>query len=117
MKPQPYKVREYALDPGEAIPWHRHSAVTDYYFGLEGRVVVAMRAPAAEIARAEKSYFPRIGEAVLADCIATYQKLGCWTRHVEITRAAYEKTLDVFEFNGQLKARYPYEKVCAEPSA
>lgn len=74
-------------------------------------------APAAAIAKAEKSYFPRIGEAVLADCIATYQKLGCWTRHVEITRAAYERTLDVFEYNGQLKARYPYEKVCAEPPA
>jgi hypothetical protein len=74
-------------------------------------------APAAEIAKAEKSYFPKIGEAVLADCIATYQKLGCWTRHVEITRPAYERTLDVFEFNGQLKSRYHYEQVCAEPPA
>jgi len=74
-------------------------------------------APAAEIARAEKSYFPKIGEAVLAECIATYQKLGCWTPHVEITRPAYERTLDIFEFNGQLKARYAYEQVCAEPPA
>jgi len=74
-------------------------------------------APAAEIAKAEKSYFPKIGEAVLAECIATYQKLGCWTPHVEITRAAYEKTLDVFEYNGLLKARYRYEQVCAEPPA
>ena len=73
--------------------------------------------PAAEIARAEKSYFPDIGENVLADCIATYQKLGCWTPHVEITRAAYEKTLDIFEYNGQLKRRYGYEQVCAEPPA
>jgi len=73
--------------------------------------------PAAEIARAEKSYFPKIGEAVLADCIAAYQKLGCWTPHVEITRAAYERTLDIFEFNGQLKQRYAYEQVCAEPPA
>jgi len=72
-------------------------------------------APAAEIARAEKPYFPKIGEGVLADCIATYQKLGCWTPHVEITPAAYEKTLDVFEFNGQLKKRYRYEQVCATP--
>jgi len=73
--------------------------------------------PAAEIAKAEKPYFPKIGEAVLADCIAAYQKLGCWTPHVEITRAAYEKTLDIFEFNGQLKQRYAYEQVCAEPPA
>ena len=73
--------------------------------------------PAAEIARAEKSYFPDIDEKVLADCIAIYQKLGCWTPHVEITRAAYERTLDVFEYNGQLKQRYRYEQVCALPPA
>jgi NitT/TauT family transport system substrate-binding protein len=72
-------------------------------------------APAAEIARAEKPYFPNIDEKVLADCLATYQKLGCWTPHVEITQAAYEKTLDIFEFNGQVKKRYRYEQVCAAP--
>jgi NitT/TauT family transport system substrate-binding protein len=71
--------------------------------------------PAAEIAAAEKEYFPNIDEAVLADCIATYQKLGCWTPHVEITRPAYEATLDIFEYNGTLKERYAYEQVCAEP--
>lgn len=73
--------------------------------------------PAAEIAKAEKPYFPDIDEAVLADCIATYQRLGCWTPHVEITRAAYEKTLDVYEYNGLVKQRYRYEQVCAEPPA
>ena len=52
---------------------------------------------------------------MLADCIGTYQQLGCWTPHVEITRAAYEKTLDVFEYNGLLKQRHPYDKVCAAP--
>ena len=74
-------------------------------------------APAAEIARAEKPYFPKIEEKVLAECIATYQKLGCWTPHAQITPAAYEKTLDIFEFNGQLKQRYRYEQVCALPPA
>ncbi len=72
-------------------------------------------APAAEIARAEKPFFPDIDEAVLADCIATYQKLGCWTPHVEITEAAYQKTLDVFEYNGLIEQRYPYDQVCALP--
>jgi len=72
---------------------------------------------AAAIARTQKPYFPDIDERVLADCIATYQKLGCWTPHVEITRAAYEKTLDVFEYNGMLKQRYSYDQVCAEPPA
>jgi len=73
--------------------------------------------PAAEIARAEKPYFPDTDESVLTDCIATYQRLGCWTRHVEITRAAYEKTLDVYEYGGLVKERYRYEQVCAAPPA
>jgi len=72
---------------------------------------------AAEIARAEKPYFPEIDEPVLAKCIETYQKLGCWTPHVEITREAYEVTLDVFEHAGQLNERYPYELVCCDPPA
>jgi NitT/TauT family transport system substrate-binding protein len=74
-------------------------------------------APAAEIASAQRSYFPDIDEDVLADCIATYQQLGCWTPHVEITHAAYERTLDVFEYVGLLKQRYRYEQVCAPPPA
>jgi NitT/TauT family transport system substrate-binding protein len=74
-------------------------------------------APAAEIARAERDYFPDIGEDVLARCIATYQQLGCWTPHIEITRPAYEVTLDVFEHFGTLKERYRYEQVCAAPPA
>lgn len=73
--------------------------------------------PAAEIARAQKPYFKDTDERVLAECIATYQSLGCWTRHAEITRAAYEKTLDVYEYNGLLKQRWPYEQVCALPPA
>ena len=70
---------------------------------------------AAEIARAEKPYFPNIDEKVLADCIATYQKLGCWKPHVEITQAAFEKTLDIYEYNGLIKQRYRYDQVCAQP--
>lgn len=73
--------------------------------------------PAAEIARAQKPFFPDIGEQVLAECIATYQQLGCWTPHAEITRTAYERTLDVYEHNGLLKRRYRYEEVCSEPPA
>jgi len=73
--------------------------------------------PAAEIARAEKPYFPNTDERVLANCIASYQRLGCWTRHVDITRPAYEKTLDVYEYSGLVKQRYAYEQVCTPPPA
>ncbi|MEM7777309.1 MAG: ABC transporter substrate-binding protein [Pseudomonadota bacterium] len=72
-------------------------------------------ASAAEIAAAEKPFFPNIDLDVLTDCIATYQALGCWTPHVEITRPALEVALDVFEHFGTLKQRYAYEQVCALP--
>ena len=30
------QARLFTLAPGETIPWHFHSAVTDWYFVLEG---------------------------------------------------------------------------------
>lgn len=72
---------------------------------------------ATEIGRAQKPYFPEIDEAVLVDCIATYQRLGCWTPHVEITPAAYEAVLDVFDYNGMINERFDYDKICAAPPA
>ena len=30
------QARVFTLAPGEEIPWHFHSAVTDWYFVLEG---------------------------------------------------------------------------------
>lgn len=74
-------------------------------------------APAAEIAAAERSFFPSIDETVLARCIEVYQGLGCWTPHIEITQAAYEATLDIFAYNGLITRRHPYDSVCRLPPA
>jgi len=74
-------------------------------------------APAQEIAALEQSWFPGVSEAALSKCIASYQQLGCWTPHVEITPAALEVTLDVFEYTGGISQRYAYEQVCASPPA
>jgi NitT/TauT family transport system substrate-binding protein len=73
--------------------------------------------PASQIAAVEQAYFPEINAAALENCIASYQQLGCWTPHVEITRPAFEVTLDVFEHIGGIPERYPYELVCAAPPA
>jgi len=35
------------LDPGDIVPWHYHSTITDRFFALEGVVVVETRAPRA----------------------------------------------------------------------
>jgi NitT/TauT family transport system substrate-binding protein len=72
-------------------------------------------APASDIASSQASYFPAIDEPVLARCIETYQKLGCWTPHVEITRPAFEVTLDVFQHAGGLEQRYAYDRICSPP--
>jgi NitT/TauT family transport system substrate-binding protein len=71
--------------------------------------------PAAEIARAEASFFPGIDREVLAATIASYQKLGNWSPHVEITRAAWEATLEIFLHAGLITKRHRYEDVIAPP--
>ncbi len=72
-------------------------------------------APAAEIAAAEKPCFPDIDEDVLARCIETYQRLGCWTPHAEITQPAFEAVLEVFAYAGTVRERYRYDQICASP--
>ena len=73
--------------------------------------------PAAKVAKVEAAFFPGIHRDVLTRTIATYQKLGCWTPHVEITRPAFEVTLDVFEYSGLITKRHKYEDVIAQPPA
>ena len=64
--------------------------------------------PAVEIARAEKPLFPNIDEAVLADCIDTYQKMGVWTRHIDITDAGYEAMLNILSLIHISEPTRPY---------
>jgi quercetin dioxygenase-like cupin family protein len=39
------QARLFTLAPGEAIPWHFHSAITDWYFVLAGALSIETRAP------------------------------------------------------------------------
>jgi mannose-6-phosphate isomerase-like protein (cupin superfamily) len=39
------QARIFTLAPGEQIPWHFHSAVTDWYFVLEGALSIETRGP------------------------------------------------------------------------
>ncbi len=71
--------------------------------------------PAAEVAKAEAPYFKDIDQSVLASTIAAYQKLGNWSPHVEITRPAFEATLDIFQHAGLITKRHAYEDVVAQP--
>ncbi len=71
--------------------------------------------PAAKVAEAESAFFPEIDRAVLTSTIAYYQKLGCWTPHVEITRPAFEVALDVFHRAKLITKRHRYEDVVVAP--
>jgi NitT/TauT family transport system substrate-binding protein len=67
---------------------------------------------AEEIAAKQASHFPRIGESALASAIARYQRIGVWDGGIEIPRALYEQSLNVFELTGGIKRRHPYDAVC-----
>ena len=73
--------------------------------------------PAAEVAKAQAPFFKDIDLPVLEATIATYQKLGNWSPHVEITRPAFEATLDIFQHAGLITRRHKYEDVIAQPPA
>jgi hypothetical protein len=73
--------------------------------------------PAAEVAKAEAGFFKDIDPAVLAATIAAYQKLGNWSPHVEITRPAFEATLDIFLHSKLITKRHKYEDIVVPPPA
>ncbi len=70
---------------------------------------------AREIARVEAEFFPHIDRDVLTHTIAGYQRLGCWAPDARITREAYERTLDVFEYSGLITRRHAYDDVVTLP--
>jgi quercetin dioxygenase-like cupin family protein len=43
-------VRILELEPGEELPWHYHSQVTDYIIALDGKIEVQLRSPEEEAA-------------------------------------------------------------------
>jgi NitT/TauT family transport system substrate-binding protein len=71
--------------------------------------------PAAEVAKREAAFFKDIHPSVLEATIAAYQKLGNWSPHVEITRAAFEATLDIYQHAGKITKRHRYEDAIAQP--
>ena len=81
---------------------------------LEARAWV-LESHAAAIAEAQAGFFPAIERAVLTQTIADYQRLGCWTPHVEITRRAFDVAIDVFLHAGSITRRPRYEDAVATP--
>ena len=80
----------------------------------EARTLVS-DAPEDDVASIIAPYFPDFTRSAIAVAINAYQALGCWTPHVEITKAAYEGALDVFQHAGLISTRHAYEKVVVAP--
>ena len=95
--------------------WLRTDAATRFMRAYRKARRWLLETPAAKVTEAEASFFPEIDRAVLTSTIAYYQKLGCWTPHVEITRPAFEAALDVFQHAGLITRRHAYEDVVAAP--
>ncbi len=76
-----------------------------------------IQTPAVEVAKVEAPFFPKIEPAVLAKTISAYQKLGCWTPHVEITRPAWEAVNEIFLHSKLITRRHRYVDVIAPPPA
>jgi NitT/TauT family transport system substrate-binding protein len=72
-------------------------------------------APAADIARAEQSFFPTVDQSALTQTIAAYQRLGCWNPAVTISQATYDAALGVFLHAKLITKRHPYEQVVVPP--
>ena len=77
----------------------------------------AMSLPAEDISRLLQPMLPGITPAVLSQTITAYQQLGCWTGQARISEASYEKTLDVFQYAGQIQQRHGYDQLICEPPA
>ena len=74
-----------------------------------------VQTPAAEVAKIEAPFFPKFDPAVLTKTVSAYQKLGCWTPHVEITKPAWEAVNEIFLHSKLITRRHRYEDVIAQP--
>ncbi len=59
--------------------WLQSDMAQSFMRGYRKARLYINQASAAEIARAQKGFFPEIDELALADCLDTYKNLGCWT--------------------------------------
>jgi NitT/TauT family transport system substrate-binding protein len=73
----------------------------------------AQKSRAAEIVRAESSFFPPIHPNALAAAVRTYQRLGCWKGDLVIPRNLYTQSLRVFA--GEIARPQAYEDVVVAP--
>jgi NitT/TauT family transport system substrate-binding protein len=72
----------------------------------------AHTAPASEVAANVAPQFANETLPAMIKAIEAYQKLGCWSGALEISKAHYDQAWNVFQAAGAVKGNYSFERVC-----
>ena len=75
----------------------------------------AHTAPASEVAANVAPQFQGESLPAMTKAIETYQRLGCWSGPLGISKAHYDQAWKVFQEAGAVKGNYTFEKVCIAP--
>jgi len=59
--------------------------------------------------------FPAISEIALIKGVDAYQRLGCWAGDEEISAPMYDVALDVFQYAGLIRWRWPMDQAVVKP--
>jgi hypothetical protein len=75
----------------------------------------AHTAPASEVAANVAPQFPGETLPAMTKAIEAYQRLGCWSGALGISRVHYDQARKVFQAAGAVKGTYAFEQVCLAP--
>jgi NitT/TauT family transport system substrate-binding protein len=93
--------------------WLETAQARAFVRAFRGALEQAHKAPAEEIAALEAPYFPGANRTALVRAIEAYQRIGTWNHDGSLTVALYDRTVDVFEWSGDLTVRPPYADIVA----
>jgi NitT/TauT family transport system substrate-binding protein len=75
----------------------------------------AHTAPASEVAANVAPQFQGESLPAMTKAIQAYQRLGCWSGPLGISKAHYDQAWKVFQEAGAVKGNYTYEQACVAP--
>lgn len=77
----------------------------------------AHSAPAPAVAENVAPQFSGESLDAMVEAVAAYQKLGCWSGPLGVSKAHYDQALAVFRAADAVKGNYAFEQACVTPPA
>jgi len=77
----------------------------------------AHSAPARAVAENVAPQFSGESLDAMVEAVAAYQKLGCWSGPLGVSKAHYDQALAVFRAADAVKGNYAFEQACVTPPA